>query len=270
MEISVSGQNGFRIDHYVWNQDRSEAEIFLTARDGYAFDEAVSARQADGSGYEALVFWETAGEAYVKLKKAAVPEEPDPKPEEEKMQLAAPEIISLYMAAEKKKAGVRVAVSKVTGGDIYTVYRMSKGKTERIGTTDAGGTVYDENPVNKKAALYYAVAESKNSAYKTSGNGKTKSIALPAAVKKVTAKQNSKKAQVRISWKKANGAKAYLIYRSEKKDTGFVRITKAKGVKKLSFDDKKVKKGKTYYYKVVVKTKKGYSAPKTSKKVKIR
>ncbi len=270
VEISVSGQNGFHIDHYVWNQDRSEAEIFLTARDGYTFDESVSARQADGSGYEALVFWETAGEAYVKLKKAAVPEEPDPKPEEEKMQLAAPEIISLYMAAEKKKAGVRVAVSKVTGGDLYTVYRMSKGKTERIGTTDAGGTVYDENPVNKKAALYYAVAESKNSAYKTSGNGKTKSIALPAAVKKVTAKQNSKKAQVRISWKKANGAKSYLIYRSEKKDTGFVRITKAKGVKKLSFDDKKVKKGKTYYYKVVVKTKKGYSAPKTSKKVKIR
>ena len=136
VEISVSGQNGFRIDHYVWNQDRSEAEIFLTARDGYAFDEAVSAGQADGSGYEALVFWETAGEAYVKLKKAAVPEEPDPKPEEKKMQLAAPEIISLHMAAEKKKAGVRVVVSKVTGGDLYTVYRMSKGKTVRIGTTE--------------------------------------------------------------------------------------------------------------------------------------
>ena len=65
-------------------------------------------------------------------------------------------------------------------------------------------------------------------------------------------------------------AKAYTIYRSTKKDGGFIRLKIVKGTKKTAFLDNKVKKGKTYYYKVVVKTKKGYSATKAAKGVKVK
>ena len=61
-----------------------------------------------------------------------------------------------------------------------------------------------------------------------------------------------------------------MVYRSTKKNDGFVRIKTMKGAKKTAFLDKRVKKGKSYYYRIVVKTKKGYSAPKASKAVKIR
>ena len=273
--ITVFGQDGCYVDHYIWNADRSEAEIYLKALEGYEFDEDILIRQLEGNGYAASVFWETAQEAYIKLEKVTEPDPPGPDDPEHgdkdtKKQLAAPEILSLKMVAEKKKAGVLVKVSKVAGGDIYTVYRIADGKIVQIGTTDADGAVYDENPINKKSASYYATAESQNPLYTKSPNGTAKSISLPAAVKKVTAKQKNKQAPVHISWKKVKGAKSYLIYRSEKKDTGFVRITKAKGVKKTVFDDKKVKKGKTYYYKIVVKTKTGFSAPKASKGMKIK
>ena len=130
--------------------------------------------------------------------------------------------------------------------------------------------IYDTNPVNKKTASYYAVAESSNAKYTKSGNGTPKSIRLQAAVKKVTVKRTGQKAQVRVSWKKVKGAKGYVVYRSTKKNDGFVRIKTMKGAKKTAFLDKRVKKGKSYYYRIVVKTKKGYSAPKASKAVKIR
>ena len=91
-----------------------------------------------------------------------------------------------------------------------------------------------------------------------------------AAAAKVTAKQAGKQAAVRITWKKVKNAKQYIIYRSRKKSSGYTRIKVLKGKKALSFTDKKVKKGKKYYYRVVAKTNKGYSAPKTSKVVKVK
>lgn len=104
----------------------------------------------------------------------------------------------------------------------------------------------------------------------TGTGGQTNPPVKPAGTKKVTAKQVKRKAQVKITWKKVKGAKAYVVYRSAKKSKGFVKIKTLKGAKKVTFLDKKVKKGKTYYYRIVVKTKDGYSAPKASKAVKVR
>ena len=82
-------------------------------------------------------------------------------------------------------------------------------------------------------------------------------------------KKIGKNPQVGISLKKVKKAKQYIIYRSKKKDSGYVKI---KTVKKnaSSFTDKKVKKGGTYYYRIVVKLKKGYSGIKTSKAIKVK
>lgn len=276
MEISASGQAGFYIEHCVWNKDNSMAEIYLTAQPGYVFPEEVSAAQPAGSGFEASVFWETDKNVVVELKRVSNTNPPESKPEPtpipipEKKKLSAPKIVSLNMVAQKKKTGIKIVVSKVPDGEIYSVYRRSNGKTVYIGKTDVSGTLYDENPAKQKTASYYAVAESQNPAYIKSENGPAKKISLPASVKKVTAKQKGQKAQIQISWKKTKEATSYLVYRSEKKNTGFVRITSAKGVKKTFFTDKKVKKGKIYFYKVIVKAKKGCSAPAASKKVKVK
>ncbi len=201
-------------------------------------------------------------EAFGALRKssAAVPE---------MRQLAAPAITSLKAVAEKKMAGVKVLVGKVEGADIYTVYRTVGGSVTEIGRTNAQGVVYDQNPVSKKTASYYAVAESSAGQYKKSAEGAVKTIRLEASVKKITAKRVGKKTQVRLSWKKVKKAQKYVVYRSTKKSSGYVRLKTLKKNAK-SYVDKKVKKGKTYYYRIVIKTKSGYSGITTSKKIKIK
>ena len=75
-------------------------------------------------------------------------------------------------------------------------------------------------------------------------------------------------------------AKGYEIYRSTKSSSGFKKIAKVKVTKKnknkktLSYTNKKLKKGKKYYYKVryykTVAGKKVYSEFSKVKKVKIK
>lgn len=65
-----------------------------------------------------------------------------------------------------------------------------------------------------------------------------------------------KKCKVKLSWKKVSGASSYKIYRSTKAKSGYQEVAIVKKV--TSYKDKRVVKGKTYYYKIVAaKTFKG-------------
>ena len=83
-------------------------------------------------------------------------------------------------------------------------------------------------------------------------------------------KKKNKKAV--LKWNKKNGYKGCKIYRSTKKN-GKYKCVKSIS-KKTSYTDKKVKKGKTYYYKVKIFTKQGtkiyYSRYSKVKKIKIK
>lgn len=65
---------------------------------------------------------------------------------------------------------------------------------------------------------------------------------------KIASLKNSKKGQVVVKYNKVNSAKQYVIYRAEKKNGTYKKLGTSK---KTSYTDKKAKKGKTYYYKVV-------------------
>lgn len=67
----------------------------------------------------------------------------------------------------------------------------------------------------------------------------------PAKVTIKSAKAGSKK--VTLKWKKTAGAKQYQVYRAEKKNGKFKKVAT---VKKTSFTNKKLKKGKKYFFKV--------------------
>jgi len=101
------------------------------------------------------------------------------------------------------------------------------------------------------------------------------SVTIDFEVRKLKAPKGLKvtagKKKVSLSFYKASGATKYQIYRSSKKNSGYKRIATVSSPK---YVDKKVKKGKTYYYKVrSVRTQSGtvyssYTSPKKSKKVK--
>lgn len=69
-----------------------------------------------------------------------------------------------------------------------------------------------------------------------------------AVVKGFQIKENTGK-KVSFKWKKGKSVKGYILYRSTKKGSGFKMIAKA-GSGRKSYTDKKVKKGKTYYYQI--------------------
>lgn len=113
-----------------------------------------------------------------------------------------------------------------------------------------------------------------NSNNNNSGNTTTVTVKKPAKVTKVTATVAKNKKKVTLKWKKVKTANGYEIYRATKKNGRYKKvktITKASAVR---FTDKKVKKGKTYYYKVRAYKKasgtKVYGTYSAARKVKIR
>ena len=96
---------------------------------------------------------------------------------------------------------------------------------------------------------------------------KVKDLAKPTSLKLTAGKK-----RVTITYKKSTGATKYEIYRSTKKSSGYKKIATTS---KTKYIDKKVSKGKRYYYKVRAIRDKGagkirtsYTSPKRSAKVK--
>ena len=95
----------------------------------------------------------------------------------------------------------------------------------------------------------------------TNGNQSpgTQTVSKPAKVTKLTV--SSKKKKAFLKWKKNSKATGYEIYRATKKNGKYKKIKTIKKAAAATFTDSKVKKGKTYYYKVrAYKTVKGNKA----------
>ena len=184
-----------------------------------------------------------------------------PKPE---VKLAAPAVKEVKAKAAKGGVTVTVTVEPVKDAAAYDVYRVVKGKAVKVGTTAAGKTAVTDTTAIRGAS-YYAVA--------VSADGKTVSEAGAAVAVKLAKAPKIKKASagtksVKLTWKKAKGTKV-VVYRSTKKNSGYKKAaTSRKGA--ASLVNKKVKAGKTYYYKIATVKGKTVSAMSKAKKVKIK
>lgn len=100
----------------------------------------------------------------------------------------------------------------------------------------------------------------KDSTFKKIRSGKASEKKI-SQVSKLKVKKQSKN-NAKVTWKKVGGAKKYTVYRATSKKGKYKKIgTSTSG----SYTDKKAKKGKTYYYKVVTNAYNGkYSSKKTS------
>lgn len=186
---------------------------------------------------------------------------------EEKKALAAPAVTSV----KSQKTNVSITWNPVANASGYQLYRKTGSQTVKVGSVITATTAYDEDPLGGKEMSYYVIAVAGGKkGFTDSAAGAAKSIKLPNATKKVTASQVKGKKAVNLKWKKVKGAASYLIYRAEGQTGLYKKIGQVK--KKITFkDSKKLKKGKTYSYKVVAVVKKQYSPMKAAKKaVKIK
>ena len=226
-----------------------------------AFGDAYNAlknagEKADAAALTTLIGALTKAQGALTVKKAETP-----KPE---VKLAAPVVKEVKAKAAKGGVTVTVTVEPVKDAAAYDVYRVVKGKAVKVGTTAAGKTAVTDTTAIRGAS-YYAVA--------VSADGKTVSEAGAAVAVKLAKAPKIKKASagtksVKLTWKKAKGTKV-VVYRSTKKNSGYKKAaTSRKGA--ASLVNKKVKAGKTYYYKIATVKGKTVSAMSKAKKVKIK
>ncbi len=159
--------------------------------------------------------------------------------------------VSFYNADKKSyETNGRVeAIAKESNNDespsaSVVLYKEYKAQDNTIVATSA----IDRGNLRTGVTYYYYVQAFGENGDTISGYSKPASICYKVAptIKKLTAK----KGKVTIKVAKVNGASKYEIYRSTKKNKGFEKIGTTKK-NSTSFVDKKVKKGKKYYYKVV-------------------
>ena len=123
-------------------------------------------------------------------------------------------------------------------------YKEYKGKAGSI----VGTKVIDYGQLQPGVTYYYFVKAYSENGRVVSEGYTNKGAAVTFQVTPGIKSARAKGGKVTISINKAAGAKKYVIYRSTKKNKGFAAVGTTK---KTSYVDKKVKKGKTYYYKVV-------------------
>jgi len=146
---------------------------------------------------------------------------------------------------------IEVSWKKVTGASGYEVSRSNSrnGAYKAVTTVGAGKVSCIDKNLTKGKTYYYKIR-----AYKTINGSKVYSsyssiVKRKAALSKpvLTVKAKTRKAQ--LKWKKVAGATKYEIFRANSKK-GKYKIVKAVGGKKISFTNKKLTKGKKYYYKI--------------------
>lgn len=122
----------------------------------------------------------------------------------------------------------------------YTEYKGKSGSI--VGTSAIDGAKLQPGVTY----YYYVTAYAENEVARSYDYIKGAKVTFDATAKIKSAKAT--KGKVTLTINKVTGAGKYVVYRSTKKSSGYKQIGTTK---KTTYVDKKVKKGKTYYYKVV-------------------
>ena len=167
---------------------------------------------------------------------------------------------------ENTPDGVKITWGKVSGADSYAVYRKtgSSGKYSKIATVKGNSKVTYTDKSAKSGKKYYYLVKALNEAG-SSDSSSSKSIYHLADTTLSTPK--STKSGITLKWKKVTGADGYMVYRKTGSGS-YSKIATVKGNSKVTYTDKKAKKGKTYTYKIKAYKSKTYSAYSNAKKIK--
>lgn len=179
-----------------------------------------------------------------------------------------------FKLSKATTTSVKLTWNKVAGAKGYKVYRYNtKKKNVLVKTIKSGNTKSITIKKLKAATAYkFTIVPYRTSDKKTINGSKTVlQTATCSAAPALKAKAGTKKAT--LTWKKIKGISGYEIQMSMKKKSGF-KVVKSLSAKKTKYVQSKLKKGKTYYFKIrtykTVAKKKVYSGFSKTIKVKVK
>lgn len=159
--------------------------------------------------------------------------------------------VSNVKASSAGYNSIKLSWNKLSNATGYKIYRADKkdGKYKCIKTISDKGTItYTDKKLTINKNYYYKVAP-----YKSSTIGKKSRVvsAKPSLAKPKSVAATAKGSKtVNISWKKVSGASGYEVYRADSKKGTYKKVATIKKGSTVSYKNKKLKKGTTYYYKV--------------------
>ena len=147
---------------------------------------------------------------------------------------------------------IRLTWEQESGLDGYIIYRRnSKGKYTLYKIIEKSVSSFVDYNLTTGATYSYKVK-----AYRLMGTVKNKSAVSRAVdVRPIPGTTEirsivSVKSGAQITWKKIKGIGGYNVYRSEKKKGKYKRVATLFGKNKITYTNKTLVKGRTYYYKV--------------------
>lgn len=214
-----------------WSDEKDSANVSLAAAKSVSVKN-VTVKDANGvESTKVQVSWKAvSGAAYYKVYRSTSPA----------LQYDADN--KVYTGLSDYEAIVKESNTDESSAN-EVVYDDYKGWSDTI----VGTKAIDGGQLQSGVTYYYfVVAYSENGRVSSYGVAKNASITFNATPSIKSVKATKGKVTVKIN--KVAGAKKYVVYRSTKKNKGYVEIGTTK---KLTYVDKKATKGKTYYYKVV-------------------
>ncbi len=181
--------------------------------------------------------------------------------------------VSKVKVVRKSGTSVQISWTAVPGAKTYVVRRTTAlGVSQIIGETSS--TSFVDTHVTNGLEYVYMVSPSEsiagfNGGYENGYIAYTHVLTRPA----ISSGTNSAAGTASLKWGKIANAKCYKVYRAESVNGKYVQVAKT-SQNVMVYADKKLKKGKTYYYKVVALTVNGCgkvvkSNPSAAKAVKI-
>jgi len=156
--------------------------------------------------------------------------------------------------------GLQLSWKKAAGANSYQIMRSdsAKGPFREIAKVKGGSaTTYIDTTVKTGNRYYYKIRAIKTGTYTGYGSYSEALekwvLAAPQNLKVTGDKPN----QMEISWNKVNEASGYEILRSTKENSGYQVVASLSGSKTVTYTDKTVLPGTTYYYKVAAIGKSG-------------
>ena len=158
--------------------------------------------------------------------------------------------------------GVKITWGKIKGADCYRVYRKtSKRDWEYLDSTK--NTHFTDKTAKSGTKYYYSVRAKNEAGLSSRSNSLSKYYLADTTLKT----PSSTKKGIVLKWGKVTGAEGYKVYRKTGSGS-YEKIATVKGSTKVTYTDKKAKKGKTYTYKIKAYKSKTTSAYSNAKKIK--
>ena len=180
-----------------------------------------------------------------------------------------------FKAASSGYNSITLRWNSNPGATGYEIYRKSGSSYVRIKTiTSSGITSYRNTGLKTGTTYYYKIRaiSADNEGQPVYSSYALASVKPVPATPSVSLKAGSRKATVK--WSRVSGASGYQVVRSLKKSSGFKTAKTVTSGSRTYYVNKKLKKGKTYYFKVrayrKVSGKKIYGSYSTVKAVRVR